>query len=52
MTFPEKKNILCKNDIGIIKNLEIKFEDENYYNYNNTTVISIIFKKNERSINF
>jgi len=49
MTFIEKKDISCKNNIGIISNLEIKFLDENYYNYNNITVICIIY---ERSISF
>jgi len=49
MTFPEKKDILCKNNIVIIRNFEIKFYDKNYYNYNNVTVIYIIY---ERSIRF
>ena len=45
---------MCKNVIGIIRNLEIKFRDENYYNYINITfiyitVLFIIFK---RSISF
>ena len=40
MTFREKKHIACTNNIGILRNLEIKFHDEkNYYNYNNITVI-------------
>ena len=39
MTFSEKKEISYKNNIGIIRNLEIKFHYENYYNYNNITVI-------------
>ena len=30
MTFIEKKDISCKNNIGIRRNLEIKFHDENY----------------------
>jgi hypothetical protein len=34
-----KKKILCKNNIGIISKLKIKFDYENYYNYNNITVI-------------
>ena len=34
MTFLEKKDILYKNNIVIIRNLEIKFHDENCYNYN------------------
>ncbi len=38
---------MCKNNIVIISNLEIKFQY--YYNYNNTTVIYIIF---ERGISF
>ncbi len=37
-----KKNISCKNNIGIIRNLEIKFQDKNYYNYNNITFIYIL----------
>ena len=41
MTFIEKKEISCKNNIGIIRNLEIKFHYENYYSYNNITVIYI-----------
>ena len=32
MTFPEKKYISCKKVIGIIRDLEIKFYDEIYYN--------------------
>ena len=49
MTFIEKKDISCKNNIGIIRNLEIKFHDENCYNYNNFTFIYIIY---ERGISF
>ncbi len=41
MTFIEKKDILCKNNIGIMRNLEIKVHDENCYNYNNITFICI-----------
>jgi hypothetical protein len=41
MTFSEKK-IMCKNNVGIISNLKIKFDYENYYNYNNITVIYIL----------
>ena len=41
MKFIEKK-ISCKNNIGIIRNLENKFHDENCFNYNNITFISII----------
>jgi len=41
MSFREKKN-LCKNNIGIISKLKIKFDYENYYNYNNITVIYIL----------
>jgi len=33
---------LCKNDIVIIRNLEIKFHVENCYNYNNITFICIL----------
>ncbi len=43
MTFGEKKDISCKNNIDIIRNLEIKFQDENYYNYNNITFIYIYY---------
>ncbi len=43
MTFHEKKHISCTNNIGILRNLEIKFHDENYYNYNNITVIYGMF---------
>ncbi len=32
MTFIEKKDISYKNNIGNIKNLEIEFQDESYYN--------------------
>ncbi len=40
MTFREKKkHIAFTNNIGILRNLEIKFHDENYCNYNNITVI-------------
>jgi len=42
MTFIEKKDISCKNNIGITRNLEIKFHDENCYNYNNITFICIL----------
>ena len=49
MKFSEKKDISYKNNIGIIRNLEIKFHEENYYNYNNTTVIYIMY---ERSFSF
>ncbi len=42
MTFREKKDISCKNNIGILRNLEIKFQDENYYTYNNNTFIYIL----------
>jgi hypothetical protein len=28
MTFPEEKDILCKNNIVIIRNFEIKFYDK------------------------
>jgi len=45
MTFHEKKHISCTNNIGILRNLEIKFHDENYYNYNNITVIYIIYER-------
>jgi hypothetical protein len=38
MTFIEKKDISCKNNIGIIRNLEIKFHDDNCYNYKNSYV--------------
>jgi hypothetical protein len=41
ITFSEKKDISCKNNIGIIRNLEIQFHDENCYNYKNITVIYI-----------
>ncbi len=38
MTFAEKnKTFSGKNNIAIIKNLEIKFHDENCHNYNNIT---------------
>ncbi len=51
MRFIEKKDISRKNDIGIIRNLEVKFHDENFYNYNNITVIyklqSYILSMNE-----
>jgi len=54
MTFIEKKNISCKNNIGIRRNLEIKFHDENCYNYNNITfrciLQSYISSMNEVSI--
>ncbi len=39
MTLIEKKDTSCKNNIGIIRNLEINFHDENSYNYNNIIVI-------------
>jgi hypothetical protein len=42
MTLSEKKDISCKNNIGIIRNLEIRFQDENFYNYNNITFIGIL----------
>ena len=42
MAFIEKKEISSKNNIGIIRNLEIKFHDENCYNYNNITFICIL----------
>jgi hypothetical protein len=48
MKFIEKKDISSKNNIGIIRNLEIKFYAENCYNYNNITVIYIIYKKNPK----
>ncbi len=44
MTLREKKGISCKNYVGITRNLEIKFQYENYYNYNNITVIYIIYE--------
>jgi hypothetical protein len=37
-----KKDISCKNNIVFIRNLEIKFHDENCYNYNNITFICIL----------
>jgi hypothetical protein len=46
MPFIEKIDISCKNNIGITRNLEIKFHDENCYNYNNITFICDIIKKN------
>ena len=43
MTFTEKnKTFSGKNNIAIIKNLEIKFHDENCHNYNNITFICIL----------
>jgi len=42
MTFNEKKGNLCKNNSVIIRDLEIKFHDENFYNYNNITFICIL----------
>ncbi len=39
----KKKDNSCKNNIGIIRNLEIKFYDENCYNYNNITFICYIY---------
>ena len=42
MTFIEKTDISCKNNIGIIRYLEIKFHDENCYNYNNITFKCIL----------
>ena len=41
MTLREK-GISCKNNIDIIRNLEIKFHDENCYNYNNITFKCIL----------
>ena len=61
MTFIGKKNILCKNVIGIIKKLETNFIHDTIMNSHNNiiqqqnnliTVIYITNKKNERSINF
>ena len=45
MTF-KKKDILCKNNIGIIRSLEIKFHDHSHMCYSH---IYIIY---ERSIRF
>jgi hypothetical protein len=42
MTFFEIKNILCKNVIDIIRNLEIKFHNDNCYNHDNITIICIL----------
>jgi len=50
MTFIEKKTFRLKNNIGIIRNLEIKFHDENCYNYNNISFICIL-QSNISSVN-
>ncbi len=34
MALLEKKGISCKNNIDVIRNLEIIFHDENCYSYN------------------
>ncbi len=41
MTFTEKNKTFCVN-IGIIRNLETKFPDENCYNYNNITFTCLL----------
>jgi hypothetical protein len=42
MSFIEKKDISCENVVGIIRSLEIKFHDEDCYNYNNITFICLL----------
>ena len=45
-----KMTFRVKIILVLLRNLVIKFHDENYYNYNNITVIYFMYKKNARSI--